>query len=117
MVFSDAQKDKALEMAKSLAETFKIEEAKSFAKKHIDLSWLGDFTLLYGMVTDKDFRLDKTTYLLIAGALAYAVMPMDVIPDFIPGMGFVDDAFVVSSVMKKIGDEVARYRAHVAQST
>jgi uncharacterized membrane protein YkvA (DUF1232 family) len=113
MVFNDAQKEKALEMAKTLAETLKLDEAKAFAQKHIDLSWLEDFKLLYGMVTDKSFKLDKSTYFLIAGALAYAVMPMDVIPDFIPGMGFVDDAFVISTVMKKIGDEIARYRARI----
>jgi uncharacterized membrane protein YkvA (DUF1232 family) len=113
MVFNDAQKEKALEMAKTLAETFKLDEAKAFAQKHIDLSWLEDFRLLYGMITDKGFKLDKSTHLLIAGALAYAVMPMDVIPDFIPGMGFVDDAFVISTVLKKIGDEVARYREHI----
>ena len=115
MVFGTEQKEKALAMAQSLAETFKIDEAKAFAKKHINLSWLGDFKLLYAMATDKDFTMDKTTYLLVAGALAYTVMPMDVIPDFIPGMGFVDDAFVISTVMKKIGDEVDRYRAHITQ--
>jgi len=110
MVFGTEQKEKALAMAQSLAETFKIDEAKAFAQKHIDLSWLEDFKLLYGMATDRDFKLDRSTYLLIAGALAYAVMPMDVIPDFIPGMGFVDDAFVISTVMKKIADEVERYK-------
>jgi uncharacterized membrane protein YkvA (DUF1232 family) len=114
MVFGDDQKSKALAMARSLAKSFKIDEAKAFASKHIDLSWLEDFKLLYGMVSDKDFSLDKSTYLLIAGALAYAVMPMDVIPDFIPGMGFVDDAFVLSTIMKKIGDEIERYRKHIA---
>jgi uncharacterized membrane protein YkvA (DUF1232 family) len=110
MVFNETQKAKAIEMAQSLAEKFDLDEAKAFMKKHIPLEWLEDFKLLYGMVTDRDFKLDKTTYLLIAGALAYTVMPMDVIPDFIPGMGFVDDAFVISSVMKKIADEVARYK-------
>jgi len=110
MVFNEAQKAKALEMARSLADTFDPKEALAFAKKHIDLSWYGDFKLLLGMLTDKDFPLEKSTWLLIAGAVAYAVMPMDVIPDFIPGMGFVDDTFVISSVMKKISDEVERYR-------
>ncbi len=113
MVFTDAQKAKALEMARSLADTFDPKEALEFAKKHIDLSWYGDFKLLLGMLIDKEFTMDKSTWLLIAGAVAYAVMPMDVIPDFIPGMGFVDDAFVISSVMKKIADEVERYREKV----
>ena len=110
MVFSDDQKNKALTMAKSLAEKFDPKEALEFAKKHIDLSWYDDFKLLLGMLTDKEFPLEKSTWLLIAGALAYAVMPMDVIPDFIPGMGFVDDAFVIATVMKKITKEVERYR-------
>ncbi len=115
MVFTDEQKAKALEMTRKLADTFDPKEAAAFAKKHIDLSWYGDFKLLLGMLTDKEFSMDKSTWLLIAGAVAYAVMPMDVIPDFIPGMGFVDDAFVISSVMKKIADEVERYREKVGE--
>jgi uncharacterized membrane protein YkvA (DUF1232 family) len=116
MVFTDEQKAKALEMARKLADSFDPKEAVAFAKKHIDLSWYGDFKLLLGMLTDKEFTLEKSTWLLIAGALAYAVMPMDVIPDFIPGMGFVDDGFVIASVMKKISDEVERYRKKVGEA-
>ena len=116
MVWNETQKQKALEMAQSLADTFDPKAAIAFAKKHIDLSWYGDFKLLLAMVTDRTFSLDKSTWLLIAGAIAYAVMPMDVIPDFIPGMGFVDDAFVITAVMKKIADEVARYREHTGDA-
>jgi len=110
MVFTDAQKEKALSMAQSLADTFDPKAAREWAAKHVDLSWLGDFKVLLGMLTDKEFSIAKSTWLLIAGALAYVVMPMDVIPDFIPGVGFVDDAFVLSTVMKRIADEVARYK-------
>ena len=117
MAFTDDQKNKALEMARSLADKFDPKDALEFAKKHIDLSWYDDFKLLLGMLTDKTFTMDKTTWLLIAGAVAYAVMPMDVIPDFIPGMGFVDDAFVISSVMKKIADEVARYKEQAGSAS
>jgi len=42
---------------------------------------------------------DSTTPLPIRatlfGALAYFVLPVDAIPDFIPGLGFTDDAAVV----------------------
>ena len=110
MILTDVQKQKALALAKSLADTFDPKAAREFAAKHIDLSWLDDFKTLLAMITDKGFPLKKRTWLLIAGALAYVVMPMDVIPDFIPGMGFVDDAFVLTHVMKTIADEVERYR-------
>lgn len=35
---------------------------------------------------------------LIIGALLYAILPLDVIPDVIPGFGLVDDAFAVAMV-------------------
>lgn len=41
---------------------------------------------------------------LIVGALLYAVLPIDIIPDVIPGLGLVDDAFavvMVYSIVKK----------------
>ena len=41
---------------------------------------------------------------LIIGALLYAVLPIDIIPDVIPGLGLVDDAFavvMVYSIVKK----------------
>ena len=110
MVFTDTQKEKAFSMAQSLADTFDPKAAREWAAEHVEQSWLGDFKILLEMLTDKEFTLAKSTWLLIAGALAYVVMPMDVIPDFILGMGFVDDAFVLSTVMKKIADEVARYK-------
>ena len=41
---------------------------------------------------------------LIIGALLYAILPVDIIPDVIPGLGLVDDAFavvMVYSIVKK----------------
>ena len=107
---SEKQK-KALIKAESLAEEFDPEEAEAFAKKHKGAAWYDDFKLLYDMVTDKDFTLSKQTYIAIAGALAYVVLPIDIIPDFIPGVGFIDDIFVVGFVMKSINDEIERYKA------
>ena len=110
LLFNSMLKEKSLAMAQSLAGTFDPEAAREWAAEHVELSWLGDFKILLGMLTDKEFTLAKSTWLMIAGVLAYVVMPMDVIPDFILGMGFVDDAFVLSVVMRKIADEVAQYK-------
>jgi uncharacterized membrane protein YkvA (DUF1232 family) len=42
-----------------------------------------------------DHRVSVVDKLLVAGALAYVVMPFDLIPDFIPFIGQVDDIYVV----------------------
>ena len=112
MNFDDERKHKALIKAETLSEDFDPKEAEDFAKKHTDAKWYDDFVLLYDMVTDKHFKIDKKTYLAIAGALAYVVLPIDIIPDFIPAVGFIDDVFVVGIVMKSISDDIERFKAH-----
>ncbi len=39
---------------------------------------------------------------ILMGALAYFVMPLDVIPDFIAGLGYTDDAAVLIAAIKAI---------------
>ncbi len=112
MDFDQAKKDKALQKAENMADEFDPEEAEQFAKKHQGAKWYDDFVLLYTMVTDKKFKISKTAYIAIAGALAYVVLPIDVLPDFIPGLGFIDDVFVVGIVMKSISDEIERYQSY-----
>ena len=38
----------------------------------------------------------------IVGALGYLILPIDIIPDFIPFVGWVDDAAVVASVLAAV---------------
>jgi uncharacterized membrane protein YkvA (DUF1232 family) len=104
--------NKALTKAEKLAEDFDAKEAEEFAQKNTHKSWYADFKLLYDMVTDSNFEIDMSTYLAIAGALAYVIFPVDIIPDFIPGVGFIDDVFVVGVVMKNISEEIERYRTY-----
>ena len=46
----------------------------------------------------------------VLGALLYFVSPIDAIPDFIPLVGFVDDAFVIALVMRAIRKDVKAFR-------
>ena len=112
MNFDQEKQKKALQKAETMADEFDPEEAEQFARKHRGAKWYDDFVLLYAMVTDKKFKINKTAYIAIAGALAYVVLPIDVIPDFIPGVGFIDDIFVISIVMKSISDEIERYKSY-----
>jgi len=107
MVFNKAE---ALKQAASLAKGFNPQKAKRFAEKNSDKSWYSNFKLLYDMITDHNFKLDYSVYLSIAGALAYVIMPIDVIPDFLPGIGYIDDVFVVGMVMKSLANDIERFK-------
>lgn len=66
--------------------------------------------LLWGLITDR--RVDVVDKLLLGAALAYVVMPLDLIPDYIPFFGEVDDVYVlvlaVRRLMKNAGSRVVR---------
>jgi len=58
-----------------------------------------------------NYRLRKETLILITGAVLYFVIPIDVIPDFIPVAGFIDDAAVIAWVVKTCKTEIDLFRA------
>ncbi|HXF23549.1 MAG TPA: DUF1232 domain-containing protein [Gemmatimonadaceae bacterium] len=64
--------------------------------------------LLYGLIMDP--RVELLDKLLVAGAVAYVMIPEDVFPDFIPLIGEVDDVFVlvlaIRQLLKSAGREV-----------
>lgn len=62
-------------------------------------------------VAKGDYRLRKETLILIAGAVLYFLIPIDVIPDFIPVAGFLDDAAVIAWVVKICKTEIDLFRA------
>lgn len=64
--------------------------------------------LLVGLLADG--RVSAIDRLLVVGALAYIVSPLDFIPDVIPFLGQVDDVFLlvaaVQRLVKRAGREV-----------
>jgi uncharacterized membrane protein YkvA (DUF1232 family) len=62
--------------------------------------------LLYGLLTDK--RVSTVDKLLVGGAIAYIVMPIDLIPDFIPFIGEVDDVFVLVLALQRLIQHAGR---------
>ena len=49
-----------------------------------------------------DPQTDRRVKLTLAGALAYFVMPIDLIPDFLPLVGFTDDAAVIAAALAAV---------------
>jgi uncharacterized membrane protein YkvA (DUF1232 family) len=62
--------------------------------------------LLYGLITDS--RVASLDKLLVAGAVAYILMPIDLIPDFIPFLGEVDDVFVLVLALQRLIQHAGR---------
>jgi uncharacterized membrane protein YkvA (DUF1232 family) len=48
----------------------------------------------------KDPRVNLAPKLVVLGALAYAVLPTDLVPDFVPGLGHADDVAVLLAGLK-----------------
>ena len=49
-----------------------------------------------------DPRVPTTERVLVAGAILYAVIPFDFIPDFIPFVGQVDDAYLIAMTLLRL---------------
>src|SRR5205085_12398045 len=48
---------------------------------------------------------------VVVAGLIYVVSPLDLIPDFVPGVGYLDDAVVVGWVIKSVRQELDAFRA------
>lgn len=51
------------------------------------------------------------TVAAVTGTLLYLLNPLDLIPDFIPGLGAVDDLAVFWACMRLVEKDLVRYRA------
>lgn len=74
--------------------------------------WM-NIRLLYSMISDAvlgRYKVPYRTIAAIAFTLLYFVNPFDLIPDIIPVVGYIDDAFVVSLCIKFIGTDLEKYR-------
>ena len=62
--------------------------------------------LLGGLLSDR--RVAMLDKMLVAGALAYIIMPIDLIPDFIPFFGEIDDLFVLILALQRLIENAGR---------
>jgi len=56
--------------------------------------------LLWGLMTDA--RVSGFDKLLVAGAIAYIATPVDLVPDFVPFLGQVDDVYLLVVSLRRL---------------
>jgi len=56
--------------------------------------------LLWGLMTDE--RVSTVDKVLVGAAIGYVIMPFDLIPDFIPFIGQVDDIYVIMLALDRL---------------
>lgn len=79
---------------------------------HLDVKSLGMIKIMINMIRDvyaKKYQVPPSTMVLIVGAIAYLVLPLDLIPDWFPGIGHSDDAAVIALIVKKCYDDLVAY--------
>jgi uncharacterized membrane protein YkvA (DUF1232 family) len=62
--------------------------------------------LLWGLMTD--MRVPRAEKFMVLGAIAYILMPLDWIPDFIPFLGQVDDVFLLVISLQRLVERAGR---------
>jgi len=82
--------------------------ARSLASIRGDLSLLQELCVAWWRGSYR--AINPQALVAIVAGLIYFVSPVDAIPDFIPGLGLVDDLAVLAWVMKTWGGELAAFR-------
>ncbi len=105
---------------KILKDSSRLNKLYKLALKKFDKLGLSEFTLqnlkiMISMAQDfinGNYRAyNRKNIILIISGLLYLVNPFDLIPDFLIGIGFLDDIYVMKFIIKKITKEIDRYNA------
>lgn len=70
---------------------------------------LSQLNTVIAMVSDDEWQLQDDERKSILGALVYFCDPEDIIPDHIPGLGYLDDAIYTELVIRELKGEIESY--------
>lgn len=97
---------------------YKLAKAKEKINKKSVMDSLGSYVddlktlmrLLSAWISRKYTSVNTQTIVYTVLAIVYFVTPTDFVPDFVLGLGFVDDIAVISWVLEKIKEDVQKFK-------
>ena len=87
-----------------------IEEARSANLPIFISDRLAKLQILINMISDEEWQLSEKERSSILGALHYFINPEDLIPDNVPGIGYLDDAIYAEIIIQELKIEIKMYR-------
>ena len=103
--YSDEDVNKVLDNEPKIKKLFNKDALKKFA---------GQVPLMFSMIKDykaKRYReVPVKSIVAIVATLLYVFLPVDVIPDIVPALGFTDDAVVVAWCLKMVASDLEKYK-------
>lgn len=103
------KEDVVLREAAALLQEVQRTEAPEYVQNRI-----GQLSKLIAMLEDADWRLEGADRARVLNALAYFADPDDLIPDRVPGIGYLDDAIMVELVVQDLKHEIEAFDAFCA---
>lgn len=88
-------------MVKAAKETSIVKKSEAKKRMKNALMFLPNLVKLCGKLLT-DSRVPTTEKALFAGAIVYAIMPLDIIPDFLPFIGQVDDVYLIALTLMRL---------------
>lgn len=87
-----------------------LERARQTNTPKFVMSILEQLGPLADMVTDEEWQLPAADIDRVLGTLSYFADPEDLIPDDVPGLGFLDDAIMVEIACRNLRPELEAYK-------
>lgn len=111
---SDWSQDDAQKILQSEKRLNKITLAPALKECAADVKLF--FAMLRDFVTKKYPYLPLRVCIVVAGALAYLLSPLDFLPDFLPALGLLDDAALIALCVKFAAQDIDDYKAWLKET-
>lgn len=95
--------------AKELLKQARKAKGPSYIKQRLD-----DLKLLIDLLADKEWAVEAEDRRRIVAAISYFAVKSDLIPDSVPGIGYLDDALMADLVVRELKHDVDAYKDFIA---
>ncbi len=88
----------------------KIKEIRENSEDGYVIDQVGSLQIMLSMIEDKTWQVSENNKEKINATIKYFVDDNDIIPDHIPGIGYVDDCIVIDGTMDDVEEEMLEFK-------